>query len=82
MDEEEREVFFEAIQVGDCFDFFSFLEYPIVLQNQTVEYYFALERCCRYYLDYVTVFLVMEGPWLIPDDVKLYCKLLCWYSLV
>ncbi|EFH4427910.1 co-chaperone DjlC, partial [Escherichia coli] len=47
MDEEEREAFLEAIQAGDCFDFLSLLEYPIALQNQTVEYYFALERCCR-----------------------------------
>ncbi len=50
MDEEEREAFLEAIQAGDCFDFLSLLEYPVALQNQTVEYYFALERCCRYHL--------------------------------
>ncbi len=76
MDEEEREAFLEAIQAGDCFDFLSLLEYPIALQNQTVEYYFALERCCRYHPDYVTAFLAMEGPWLIPDDAKLHRKLL------
>ena len=34
----------------------AFLEYPVALQNQTVEYYFALERCCRYHPDYVTAF--------------------------
>ncbi|EFH7400654.1 co-chaperone DjlC, partial [Escherichia coli] len=82
MDEEEREAFLEAIQAGDCFDFLSLLEYPIALQNQTVEYYFALERCCRYHPDYVTAFLAMEGPWLIPDDAKLHRKLLRWYSSV
>ncbi|HHL8907743.1 TPA: co-chaperone DjlC, partial [Escherichia coli] len=82
MDEEEREAFLEAIQAGDCFDFLSLLEYPIALQNQTVEYYFALERCCRYHPDYVTAFLAMEGPWFIPDDAKLHRKLLRWYSSV
>ena len=70
MDEEEREAFLEAIQAGDCFDFLSLLEYPVALQNQTVEYYFALERCCRYHPDYVTAFMAMEGPWFIPDDVR------------
>ncbi|MDQ9414813.1 co-chaperone DjlC, partial [Escherichia coli] len=82
MDEEEREAFLEAIQAGDCFDFLSLLEYPVALQNQTVEYYFALERCCRYHPDYVTAFMAMEGPWFIPDDVKLHRKLLRWYSSV
>ena len=82
MDEEEREAFLEAIQAGDCFDFLSLLEYPVALQNQTVEYYFALERCCRYHPDYVTAFLAMEGPWFIPDDAKLHRKLLRWYSSV
>ena len=72
MDEEEREAFLEAIQAGDCFDFLSLLEYPVALQNQTVEYYFALERCCRYHPDYVTAFLAMEGPWFIPDDAKVW----------
>lgn len=81
-DEEEREAFLEAIQAGDCFDFLSLLEYPVALQNQTVEYYFALERCCRYHPDYVTAFLAMEGPWFIPDDAKLHRKLLRWYSSV
>ena len=41
IDEEEREAFLEAIQAGDCFDFLSLLEYPVALQNQTVEYYFS-----------------------------------------
>ncbi|EFG0980836.1 J domain-containing protein [Escherichia marmotae] len=82
MDEEEREAFLEAIQAGDCFDFLSLLEYPVALQNQTIEYYFTLERCCRYHPDYVTAFLAMEGPWFIPDDAKLHRKLLRWYSSV
>ncbi|RZN50376.1 J domain-containing protein [Escherichia sp. E10V10] len=82
IDEEEREAFLEAIQAGDCFDFLSLLEYPVALQNQTVEYYFALERCCRYHPDYVTAFLAMAGPWLIPDDAKLHRKLLRWHSSV
>ncbi len=81
MDEEEREAFLEAIQAGDCFDFLSLLEYPVALQNQTVEYYFALERCCRYHPDYVTAFLAMEGPWFIPDDAKLHRKLLSLVQL-
>ncbi|EKQ5566517.1 J domain-containing protein, partial [Escherichia coli] len=82
IDEEEREAFLEAIQAGDCFDFLGLLEYPVALQNQTVEYYFALERCCHYHPDYVTAFLAMEGPWFIPDDAKLHRKLLRWYSSV
>ena len=40
----------------------------VALQNQTVEYYFALERCCRYHHSYVTAFW---RSWFIPDDAKL-----------
>lgn len=82
MDEEEREAFLEAIQSGDCFDFLSLQEYPVALQNQTIEYYFALERCCRYHPEYVIPFLAIEGPWFVPDDAKLHRKLLRWYSSV
>lgn len=81
IDEEQLESFIEAIGHGDCFDFLTLAALPVAVQNQTIGYYFGLERCWRYHPEYVIpLYVSQHGAWVIPEDKILHHKLLRWYS--
>lgn len=80
IDVEHLELFLEAIAQGDCFDFFSLGELPVVAQNQTIAYFFELERIWRFYPEYFNDALQLHGTWIISDDKQLHHKLLHWFS--
>lgn len=80
IDVEHLEEFLEAIAHGDCFDFLSLGELPVIAQNQTTAYFFELERIWRLHPEYFNDALQLHGTWIIPDDKQLHRKLLHWFS--
>ncbi|HHR8568121.1 TPA: J domain-containing protein [Salmonella enterica subsp. enterica serovar Oranienburg] len=80
IDVEHLEEFLEAIAHGDCFDFLSLGELPVVAQNQTTAYFFELERIWRLHPEYFNDALQLHGTWIIPDDTQLHRNLLHWFS--
>ncbi len=75
MDEEEREAFLEAIQAGDFSISLAFWNIPSRCRTRLLSLLRAgtllplPSRLCHCVYG-------MEGPWFIPDDVKLHRKLL------
>lgn len=83
IDEEHQEAFLEAVKLGDCFDLFSIAEWSNAAQNQTISYFFELERIWRFHSEYLMTFLhQIHGTWVIPDDKQLHRKLLRWHSVL
>lgn len=80
VDVEMLEGFLDAIKRGDVFDFQCVAKWPVAVQEQTILYFFELERLWHFHPEYLMDALQMQGTWLIPDYAPLQRKLLRWYS--
>ncbi|EOF5316271.1 J domain-containing protein [Salmonella enterica] len=80
IDEEELENFLADIRFGNLFDYSTLLHLPVEVQNQTINFYDALERTFFDNIHYFTQLITLHGAWIIPDDARFQRRLLRWFS--
>ena len=80
IDEGEFENFLATIRFGNLFDYSPLLNLPVVVQNQTINFYDALERTFFDNTHYFTQLITLHGAWVIPDDAYFQRRLLRWFS--
>lgn len=81
IDVEHLEAFLEAINRGDSFNFLALSALPVTVQEQTILYFFELERA-EEDPERLKQAVRMHGAWLTPDDKLIQRKLVRWYSLL
>ncbi|UGS41476.1 J domain-containing protein [Pseudocitrobacter corydidari] len=68
------------IRCGDLFDYTQLQHLPVVVQNQTIMFYDALESTFFGYPHLFSQLMAQHGPWIVPDDLCFQRRHLRWFS--